>query len=169
MNSWWGIVLFTKNMEVVSHWSIMGINGTSHRIYWPLEEGDHPKEWTCWRGLLSLRPCLYLCNLYNRWWVMQPLVRLDLIGWNRWENTTPSSSPLWRHCTRWARKPVWYVNLVLAQFPCTSTGIPLGLESMETWKTFSSQGILNRLEKSGKITQNTGKLREFQTYYLLFF
>ena len=26
-----------------------------------------------------------------------------------------------------------------------------------------SQGILNRLEKSGKITQNTGKLREFQT------
>ena len=26
-----------------------------------------------------------------------------------------------------------------------------------------SQGILNRWEKSGKITQNTGKLREFQT------
>ena len=29
-------------------------------------------------------------------------------------------------------------------------------------KAFSSQGILNRLEKSGKITQTTGKLREFQ-------
>ena len=32
----------------------------------------------------------------------------------------------------------------------------------KTWKNgkaFFSQGILNRLEKSGKITQNTGKLR----------
>ena len=36
----------------------------------------------------------------------------------------------------------------------------------KTWKNgkaFSSQGILTRLEKSWKITQNTGKLREFQT------
>ena len=35
----------------------------------------------------------------------------------------------------------------------------------KTWKNgkaFSSQGILNRLEKSGKITQNTGKLKEFE-------
>ena len=35
----------------------------------------------------------------------------------------------------------------------------------KTWKigkAFSSQGILNRLEKSGKITQNTGELREFE-------
>ena len=34
----------------------------------------------------------------------------------------------------------------------------------KTWKNgkaFSSQGILNRLEKSGKITQNTGKLWGF--------
>ena len=40
-------------------------------------------------------------------------------------------------------------------------------------KAFSSQGILNRLENSGKITQNTGKLREFQTnavcYFLVLF
>ena len=36
-------------------------------------------------------------------------------------------------------------------------------------KAFSSQGIFNRLEKSGKITQNTEKVREFQTCYLLFF
>ena len=27
-------------------------------------------------------------------------------------------------------------------------------------KTFSSQGIFNRLEKSGKFTQNAGKMRE---------
>ena len=32
-----------------------------------------------------------------------------------------------------------------------------------------SQGILNRLEKSGKITQNTGKLKEFQTNVISYF
>ena len=49
----------------------------------------------------------------------------------------------------------------------TSTGFPLGLENLEKWagifRSGKSQGILTRLEKSGKITQNTGKLREFQT------
>ena len=34
------------------------------------------------------------------------------------------------------------------------SGFPLGLENLEKW-----EGILNRLEKSGKTTQNTGKLR----------
>ena len=41
------------------------------------------------------------------------------------------------------------------------TGFPLGLENLEKWEGIfqsgKSQGILNRLEKSGKITQNTGK------------
>ena len=45
-------------------------------------------------------------------------------------------------------------------------GFPLGLENLEKWEGIfqsgKSQGILNRLEKSGKITQNTGKLREFE-------
>ena len=48
----------------------------------------------------------------------------------------------------------------------TRTGFPLGLENLEKWEGIfqsgKSQGILNRLEKSGKITQNTGKLREFE-------
>ena len=42
----------------------------------------------------------------------------------------------------------------------------------KTWKNgkaFSSQGILNRLEKSGKMTQNTIKLREFQTNVICYF
>ena len=43
-----------------------------------------------------------------------------------------------------------------------SSGFPLGLENLEKWEGIfhsgKSQGILNRLEKSGKITQNTGKL-----------
>ena len=42
----------------------------------------------------------------------------------------------------------------------------------KTWKNgkaFSSQGILNRLEKSGKTTQNTGKLRKFQKKILCYF
>ena len=46
------------------------------------------------------------------------------------------------------------------------TGFPLGLENLEKWEGIfqsgKSQGIFNRLEKSGKITQNTGKLREFE-------
>ena len=45
-------------------------------------------------------------------------------------------------------------------------GFPLGLENLEKWEGIfqsgKSQGILNRLEKSEKITQNTGKLREFE-------
>ena len=39
-----------------------------------------------------------------------------------------------------------------------STGFPLGLENLEKWEDIfqsgKSQGILNRLEKSGKIKQN---------------
>ena len=38
-----------------------------------------------------------------------------------------------------------------------SSGFPLGLEN---GKASSSQGILNRLEKSGEITKSTGKLGE---------
>ena len=48
-------------------------------------------------------------------------------------------------------------------------GFPLGLENLENlekwegiFQSGKSQGILNRLEKSGKITQNTGKIREFE-------
>ena len=42
----------------------------------------------------------------------------------------------------------------------------------KTWKNekaFSSQEILNRPEKSGKITQNTGKFGEFQTNIVCYF
>ena len=42
----------------------------------------------------------------------------------------------------------------------------------KTWKNgkaFSSQGILNRVEKSAKITQNTGKFREFRTNIIFYF
>ena len=37
------------------------------------------------------------------------------------------------------------------EYSSTITGFPLGLENLENGKAFSSQGILNRLEKSGKI------------------
>ena len=47
-----------------------------------------------------------------------------------------------------------------------NAGFPLGLENLDKWEGIfqsgKSQGILNRLEKSGKITQNTGKLGEFE-------
>ena len=55
-----------------------------------------------------------------------------------------------------------------------SLGFPLGLENLGKWEgvlqSGKSQGILNRLEKSGKISQNTEKVREFQKnviYYIL--
>ena len=55
------------------------------------------------------------------------------------------------------------------QRPPPLAGFPLGLENLENlekwegiFQSGKSQGILNRLEKSGKITQNTGKLREFE-------
>ena len=57
-----------------------------------------------------------------------------------------------------------------------TSGFPLGLENLENlekwegiFQSGKSQGILIRLEKSGKIIQNTGKIWEFQTniiYYL---
>ena len=51
-------------------------------------------------------------------------------------------------------------------------GFPLGLENLEKWEGIfqsgKSQGILNRLEKSGEITQNTGKVREFQTNFMCY-
>ena len=63
----------------------------------------------------------------------------------------------------------FYVETVLF----TVTGFPLGLENLEKWEGIfqsgKSQGILNRLEKSGKITQNTGKLGEFQTNIIFYF
>ena len=42
---------------------------------------------------------------------------------------------------------------------------PYGLENLENGKTFSSQGILNRLEMSGKFTQNSGEMRESYLNY----
>ena len=59
--------------------------------------------------------------------------------------------------------PVSFMTSIVALFP-------LGLEYLEKvegiFKSGKSQGILNRLEKWGKITQNTGKVKEFQTKML---
>ena len=64
----------------------------------------------------------------------------------------------------------------LSIVPLISSGFPLrleNLENLEKWEGIfqsgKSQGILNWLEKSGKITQNTGKLREFQTNIICYF
>ena len=54
-----------------------------------------------------------------------------------------------------------------------NSGFPLGLEKQEKsegiFQAGKSWGILNRLEKSGKITQNAGKLREFQKNFICYF
>ena len=56
------------------------------------------------------------------------------------------------------------------------SGFPLrleNLENLEKWEGIfqsgKTQGILNRLEKSGKITQNMGKLREFEINIIFIF
>ena len=53
------------------------------------------------------------------------------------------------------------------------SGFPLRLENLEKWEGIfqsgKSQGILNRLEKSGKFTQNTGKLKEFEINIIWYF
>ena len=57
-----------------------------------------------------------------------------------------------------------------SESPCDSPGFPLGLEKWEgIFQSGKSQGILNRLETSGKTTQNTGKRREFEKKNFLFF
>ena len=38
-------------------------------------------------------------------------------------------------------------------------------KTYKNWKTFFSQGILNRLEESGNFMQNTGKMRTFYSKY----
>ena len=48
---------------------------------------------------------------------------------------------------------------------CIYIGFPLILGN----RSGKSQEILNRLEKSGKITQNTGKVREFQKDVIIYF
>ena len=69
-------------------------------------------------------------------------------GWFQWPL-------LMEYCLQNETKGVlWY-----KRFYCTITGFPLGLENLENrlgW-VFSSQGIVNRLEKSGKITQKYWK------------
>ena len=54
-----------------------------------------------------------------------------------------------------------------------NSGFPLGLENQGNEKAFSSEGkvreFFNRLEQSGKITQNTGKVRVFQTNVIYYF
>ena len=64
---------------------------------------------------------------------------------------------------------VFQKNRATGNFLQESPGFPLGLENLENlekwegiFQSGKSQGILNRLEKSGKITQNTGKLRELE-------
>ena len=46
------------------------------------------------------------------------------------------------------------------------SGFPLGLENLEKWEGIFQSGNFEQTgkvrEKSGKITQNTGKLREFE-------
>ena len=53
-------------------------------------------------------------------------------------------------------KKIW---TILLRVP-TRTGKPGKMR--RHFPVRESQGILNRLEKSGKITRNTGKIRKFQ-------
>ena len=64
-----------------------------------------------------------------------------------------------------------YSNVFVNTLPYP--GFTLGLENLEKWEGIfqsgKSQRILNKLEKSGKITQSTGKFREFQKDVICYF
>ena len=70
-----------------------------------------------------------------------------------------------------------YIRKLVRLERSSSAGFPLRLENLEkgegTFQSGKSQGILNRLEKSGKITQNTGKtsgnFRKMLCYFLVIF
>ena len=72
----------------------------------------------------------------------------------------------------WTFHTRFLVGILLKQ-KVTYAGFPLGLENLEKWEGIfqsgKSPGILNRLEKSGKTTQNTGKLRKFQKKVICYF
>ena len=75
-----------------------------------------------------------------------------------WFHMFESATPL---CTRQNKLFMVFIFYVRTRFPP-------GLENLEKWegifKSEKSQGIFNRLKKSRKITQNTGKLRESQWF-----
>ena len=89
-------------------------------------------------------------------------------GWVYLEGPPPGTNPGKVHPPRKVYFPVltssdgYLIGGMFLTGMLPSSGFPLGLEKWEgIFQSGKSQGILNRLEKSGKITQNTGKLREF--------
>ena len=80
-----------------------------------------------------------------------------------WAGTPPpwaGTPPLWAGIPPWTGTPTPGRYALPQQ--CMLAAIPLGLENWKNRKAFSSQGKVRefrRLEKSGKIQQNTGKLR----------
>ena len=85
----------------------------------------------------------------------------------RWGDTILRGVLSLEGCHRWGGGPQ----------EVTLSGFPVRLEKLEKWEGIfqsgKSQGILNRLEKSGKITQNTGKtsgnFRKMLCYFLMIF
>ena len=90
-------------------------------------------------GMLCLRLYFYTCASHSRnahWFLT-----------NVWFPYIESSSNYFKTVI---------INVFISCVPCK-----VSHSDWKTWKKgklFSSQGILNRLEKSGKITQNTGKV-----------
>ena len=64
-------------------------------------------------------------------------------------------------------------SLHMSMFVNTNSWFPHRLENLEKWENCfqsgKSQGILNRLEKSGNFTQNTGKGAFLASFYFYFF
>ena len=103
---------------------------------------------------------------YNHWDTLEETVqdckKVDQV-WDAFEKSFKQSTSFWH-----------FRDTYLADF--RQAGFPLGLENLENlekwegiFQSGKSQGILNRLEKSGKITQNTGKLGEFEINIILYF
>ena len=115
----------------------------------------------------NIKPCLHV-KLYiqNRYYCGGSLSNLakevKYVNW-AWQQFNVDNETLqWSQNNSHKKKNAGYANkpgVTLSGLHCTLPMVPThGLENLENGKTFSSQRILNRLEKWAKFTQNTGKV-----------
>ena len=128
---------------------------------WPSERPRMESSW-CWVQEIVQFCFVGILKKYKIIMMMQLIIKRVSVFWIR------------NFDFRYLNSQKEYPNARFQDFKMNFyTGFPLGLENLEKWEGIfqsgKSQGILTRLEKSGKITQNTGKLREFQTNIICYF
>ena len=101
--------------------------------------------------------------LISEWWIDDFEFSSGFVSWNYFPQLQPSQLSMRFQLNLDAKVPVIDVTATYVKTGTVvitqKSGFPLGPENLEKWEGIFQSGILNRLEKSGKITWNTGKLR----------